>query len=181
MTRLGISPVCCHHSTRGGVQSSGRTFRVLLVFTLANGLAWRVCGTRSAHALLATAMTRAIRASVSGRELMRLPSRVARARGRERPPRTRLRRPLPRLWARLVARRPHRRPRRPARDGPSRLAEHGCPGQAMATPCYLCQENEGTFPHGSDSEPLGLACPRCHRIVTLAGENPAAIDVDRLA
>jgi len=51
----------------------------------------------------------------------------------------------------------------------------------MTTPCYLCQETEGTFPHGSDSEPLGLACPRCHRIVTLAGENPAAIDVDRLA
>ena len=48
--------------------------------------------------------------------------------------------------------------------------------------CYMCQENEGSFPHAShDGGPLGLACPRCHRIVLLCGEDPAAIDVARIA
>ena len=48
-------------------------------------------------------------------------------------------------------------------------------------PCYLCKQSEGTFSHHSDGEPLGLACPRCHRIVILADEDPAAIDTGRLA
>lgn len=48
--------------------------------------------------------------------------------------------------------------------------------------CYLCQDGDGTFPHADkDTSPLGLACPACHQIVILAGEDPAAIDTDRLA
>jgi hypothetical protein len=48
--------------------------------------------------------------------------------------------------------------------------------------CHMCEESEGTFPHaGKDAGPLGLACPRCHRIVILGGEDPAAIDTGRLA
>ena len=47
--------------------------------------------------------------------------------------------------------------------------------------CYLCQDDDGTFPHADkDAGPLGLACPRCHRIVILAGEDPAAIDTGRV-
>jgi hypothetical protein len=50
------------------------------------------------------------------------------------------------------------------------------------TTCYLCGDGDGAFPHADkDARPLGLACPRCHQIVMLAGEDPAAIDRDRLA
>ena len=50
------------------------------------------------------------------------------------------------------------------------------------TACYLCEGGDGTFPHADkDTGPLGLACPSCHQIVILAGEDPAAIDTGRLA
>ena len=48
------------------------------------------------------------------------------------------------------------------------------------TACHMCQDSEGVLPHaGRDGGPLGLACPRCHRIIQLLGEDPAAIDLDR--
>ena len=49
--------------------------------------------------------------------------------------------------------------------------------------CYLCQEGDGTFPHADNDTglPLGLACPRCHRVVIQLGQDPAAIDTGRLA
>ncbi len=52
--------------------------RPLPVFTAAAGLTASTCGTRSASELLATASTRRIRASVSGRVEWRRPSRTAR-------------------------------------------------------------------------------------------------------
>lgn len=48
--------------------------------------------------------------------------------------------------------------------------------------CFMCEEGVGTFLLADkDTGPLGLACPRCHQIVILAGEDPAAIDTSRLA
>ena len=50
------------------------------------------------------------------------------------------------------------------------------------TTCDLCEDGDGTFPHADrDGAPLGLACPRCHHVVALMGEDPAAIDTDRIA
>lgn len=56
------------------------------------------------------------------------------------------------------------------------IHDHARPGA-----CYLCEDGDGTFPHADkDTGPLGLACPRCHQIVIWGGEDPAAIDTDRL-
>ena len=74
MTRPGTWPVSRHRSTRGAVHSSGFTLRPLPTFTAAAGLTASMCGTRSASDDEATASTRLIRASVSGRVEVRLPS-----------------------------------------------------------------------------------------------------------
>ena len=75
MTRPGIWPVSRHRSTRAAVHSSGLTLRPLPIFTAAAGLTASMCGTRSASEDEATAITRLIRASVSGRVEYRRPSR----------------------------------------------------------------------------------------------------------
>ena len=82
ITGAGISPLCFHRSTRASVHSSGRTFRAPRLppgLTLAAGLCGSVCGTVSDSALRATAWIRLMRASDSGRDEIRLPSRSLRA------------------------------------------------------------------------------------------------------
>lgn len=86
MTWPGTWPVSRHRSIRGAVHSRGLTLRALPIFLpmLAAGLTASTCGTRSASDEDATAMTRLIRASVSGRVEYRLPSLAARTASRRR-------------------------------------------------------------------------------------------------
>lgn len=53
--------------------------------------------------------------------------------------------------------------------------------QGSAVICYLREETEGTFPHRTRGELLGLACARCNRVVELAGGDPDDLDFDAVA